>query len=69
MSSRRGLLDVHDVAQILRLHPETVRTITRRGELEATRTGKGRTCAYRFTYRAVAKFLGVSVDDLPDVAA
>jgi len=61
---RPVLLTVDEVAQILRVNPETVRVMVRRGELEAARVGKGRTAAYRFTYRAVAKYLGVSVSDL-----
>lgn len=63
-STRKVLLNVAEVAEILRVHPETVRTFARRGELKATKAGKGRTCAYRFTYREVARFLGVEVSDI-----
>lgn len=66
---RRGLLNVHEVAELLRVHPETVRVLARRKDLQAVKVGRGPRAAYRFTPRAVATYLGVSVDDLPDVAA
>lgn len=64
----RRLLTVHEVADLLRVAPETVRVMARRGELDACRVGRGRAAAYRFTPRAVADYLGVSLADLPDVA-
>lgn len=59
------LLTVREVADVARLHPESVRMKARQGQIKATKTGKGSTCPYRFTPRAVADFLGIPVEDLP----
>lgn len=41
-------LTVREVAEQLRVHPETVRTMTRRGELPGFKIGSGSRAAYRF---------------------
>lgn len=63
-SVRKVLLNVEEVAKILRVHPETVRVLARRKDLEAVKVGRGPRAAYRFTPRAVAAYLGVDVRDL-----
>lgn len=60
---------VPEVAQILRVHPETVRVLARRGDLKASRVGQGRTARYLFTDHAIARYLGVPVSELPHRAA
>lgn len=65
----KALLTVPEVAQILRVNPETVRVMVRRGDLQATRATKGRTAPYLFTDAQIARFLGVPVSELPHRAA
>lgn len=51
------LLTVREVADRLRVNPETVRVMARRGDIESVRVGRGRTAAYRFRESAVDKYL------------
>lgn len=50
------LLNVAQVAAMLQLHPETVRTMARRGDLPAIKLG-GRTSPYRFREAAIDAYL------------
>lgn len=54
---RDPLLTVREVADRLRVNPETVRVMARRGDLESLRVGKGRTAAYRFPESAIDQYL------------
>lgn len=50
------LLGVRDVAEMLDLHPETVREMARRKQIRAIKFG-GRTSPYRFRPAAVDEFI------------
>lgn len=51
------LLTVREVADRLRLNPETVRVMARRGDIASVRVGRGRTAAYRFTASSIDAYL------------
>ena len=51
------LLNVAEVAEQLRIHPETVREMARRREIASVRVGRGRTAAYRFERADVDAYL------------
>lgn len=55
--ARDPLLTVREVADRLRLNPETVRVMARRGDLASVRVGRGRTAAYRFPESAIDAYL------------
>lgn len=50
------LLNVAQVAEMLQLHPETVRAMARRGDIPAIKLG-GRTSPYRFREAAIEAHL------------
>lgn len=54
------LLSVHDVADQLGWHPETVRQKARRGELPAMKPGGGRNSGYRFRQSSIDAFLAAA---------
>lgn len=53
---RPRLLTVREVAEQLGYHPETVRTMARRGQIPALKLG-GRTSPYRFRQAQIDVFL------------
>ena len=52
------LLNVRDVAEMLGIHPETVREMARRKQIRAIKFG-GRTSPYRFRPAAVDEFIAM----------
>lgn len=50
------LLNVSQVAEMLQLHPQTVREMARKGQLPAIKLG-GRTSPYRFREAAIDAYL------------
>lgn len=51
------MLTIKEVAERLRLNPETVRLHIVNGDLKALRAGRGKTSPYRITEEALDEFL------------
>jgi len=43
----KDILNVKEFAEYIRVHPNTVHNMIRKGYLAAFKTGKGKTCSYR----------------------
>lgn len=57
LTEAKSLWTVKEVAGFLRLKPETVRMMARRGELPALKVGRG----WRFEMRAIEKYLQLTI--------
>lgn len=54
------LLTVREVADRLRINPETVRVMCRRKDLASVRVGRGRTAAYRVPEDEIDRYLSAN---------
>jgi len=60
----KDILNVKEFAEYIRVHPNTVHNMIRKGYLAAFKTGNGKTCSYRIAKSEAQRMALIDLQEL-----